>query len=326
MYSTVGLLKNAKKSGRLIGTHQKLDRVARRKLGTLLRKNEFFPGTEIILNFEGNRGPDGLKTKSPGVDEPMHMILPDRDDGALRELIINHQYNLRAALSGNNRSYEGIYQNQDKLESAQKKLSSAKASSNSKAAKRPKPDVFRSAFEAAWLAHSVVDGLTPPHHFPYQEAVSELMSDQEYVKIFGQPIKGIMPGHNFSEKARNNWLYLGPEGYMTKHIAFEYGAALLARSMSYRSLTPKITSAQLKNLDLIDEFYKSLHNVNQRDIYTRFRRYGWTRDLANECRDFLLPEMVRLIIIAWFTSLPRISAPTTTKTSAKKDKRHAKAH
>ncbi|MDO5480773.1 MAG: hypothetical protein Q4F60_00270 [Candidatus Saccharibacteria bacterium] len=290
MYSSVGLLKNAKKSGRLIGTHQKLDRVARRKLGTLLRKKDFFPSIEMILNFEGNRGPDGLKTKSPGVDEPMHMILPDDDDGVLRELIQNHLYNLRQALLGDNRSYEGIYQGKKQSKTLKKST---------------KPDVSRAAFEAAWLAHSVVDGLTPPHHFPYQEAVNELMSDQEYVKIFGQPVKGIMPGHNFSEKARNNWLYLGPEGYMTKHIAFEYGAALLARSMSYRSLTPKITLAELKKLDPIDEFYKTLHKINERDIYTRFRRYGWTRDLANECRHLLLPEMVRMIIIAWFAAIPR---------------------
>ncbi len=305
MYSTVGLLKNAKKSGRLIGTHQKLDRVARRKLGSFLRKNEYFPGIEAILNFEGNRGPDGLKTKSPGIDEPMHMILPDRDDGVLRELIINHQYNLRQALLGKNHSYEGIYKDASELNSVQTPKKSKLTNSPKKSLK---PDETRAAFEAAWIAHSVVDGLTPPHHFPYQEAVSELMSDQEYVKIFGQPIKGIMPGHNLPERARNNWLYLGPEGYMTKHIAFEYGAALLTRSMTYRALTPKITLAELKKLDLIDEFYKSLHNINQRDIYTRFRRYGWTRDLANECRTFLLPEMVRMIIIAWFTSLPKRSA------------------
>lgn len=289
MYSTVGLLKNAKRSGRITGTHQKLDRVARRKMNVLLKKDEHFPGIKEILKFEGMQGPDGLKRKSPGVDDPMHFIEPEHDNGELRKMILDHHYNLHRALKGNNRSYEGVFDDYPKIKS------------------NGKPDEVRAAFEAAWLAHVVTDGLTPAHHYPFQAAVEEMMSDLEYVKIFGQPIKGIMGGHNLPEMAKNNWQHWGPEGYMTKHIAFEYGVAVMASTMSGKAMLSnvKLDRKDLLKMDFIAEFYRSLDAVHQRDIYSRFRRSGWTTELANECHDFLLPEIVRMIIIAWFTAIPR---------------------
>ena len=267
MYSTVGLLRNSKKSGNLTGTHQKLDRVAREQLFQLVPADTFFPDAKEIIYFEGNRGPDGLKWKSPGVDEPMHFILPDADDGKLITMVLDHQYNLRRALK--------------------------------------KQDSTRAAFEAAWMAHAITDGLTPAHHYPYQEAVSELMSDKEYVKIFGKPFKGIMRGHNLFETARNNWLYLGPEGYMTKHIAFEHGVALIAASSSGRSLTPKLEPVNPDTLDLKREFYKSLHRIAHLDMYNRFLKTGWTNELAQESKEVLLPEIVRCITLGWYSCLPR---------------------
>src|ERR1035441_2898896 len=39
-------------------------------------------------------------------------------------------------------------------------------------------DRVRAAFEAAWLAHAVVDGLTPAHHYPYAEKLVELREDR----------------------------------------------------------------------------------------------------------------------------------------------------
>ena len=89
-----------------------------------------FPSIDEILNFEGIRGPDGLKRKSPGVDEPEHFIIPDKDDGVLIGYIRNHHWNLVRALRRKDRE--------------------------------------RAAFEAAWLAHAITDGLTPAHHYPFR--------------------------------------------------------------------------------------------------------------------------------------------------------------
>ncbi|MBQ3306489.1 hypothetical protein IJH02_03620 [Candidatus Saccharibacteria bacterium] len=266
MYSTVGLLKNSKKSGKLVGTHQKLDRIARASLMRLAPKGTFFPTIDHILHFEGNRGPDGLKWKSPGEDEPMHFLVPGHDDGSLMRIIKNHQYNLRKALK-------------DK-------------------------DEIRASFEAAWLAHAVTDGLTPAHHYPYQDAIEDLMSDKDYLKIFGKPVKGVMRGQNLANAARNNWLYWGPEGYMTKHIAFEYGVALVCASKRAKKLTPKIDEKELKDLDLKTEFYKSFEKINNLDMYARFRLKGWNNELASESVRILLPEIVRMIILAWYSALP----------------------
>ena len=272
MYSTVGLLKNSKHSGRLIGTHQKLDRAARFWFAKFAPKDTVFPAAKEIVYFEGTRGPDGLKRKSPGVDEPTHFILPDADDGRLIKDIMDHHHNLHLAVL-----------NQDKT---------------------------RTAFEAAWLAHAITDGLTPAHHFPYQKAVSELMSDKEYVTIFGQPVKGIMRGENFAQAARNNWIYWGVEGIMSKHIAFEYGEALVARAIPNRKLFPHLSQAELDRLkhydelDLKSEFYASLHRIHSLKMYDRFRAKGWTAELALESRQILLPEIVKMIVIGWLSSLP----------------------
>lgn len=268
MYSTVGLLKNAKKSGQMTGTHQKLDRIARRQLIKIMPPHGFFPGIEKILSFEGYRGPDGLKWKSPGVDEPMHFILPNHDDGKLMQMILDHQYNLHQALV--------------------------------------KKDEVRAAFEAAWMAHAITDGLTPAHHFPYQEAISELMSDKEYIKIFGKPLKGFMRGDSMMETVRNNWLYLGPEGYMTKHIAFEYGVALVAASATEKALTAGVEFVKPKNIDLSQEFHKALQRIHNLDMYSRFRNTGWTGELAIETKEILLPEIIRMIALGWYSSLPGV--------------------
>ena len=276
MYSTIGLLKNAKSGGKLTGTHQRLDRATRAWFGKLVPDVDF-PTSKEIIHFEGMRGPDGLKRKSPGSDEPMHFIIPDHDDGKLMKMILNHQYNLRRALKSGDR--------------------------------------VRASFEAAWMAHAITDGLTPAHHFPYEEAVSELMSEKEYATIFGQPIKGIMRGDNLAQTARNNWLYWGVEGLMTKHIAFEYGVAVVAAPLTNRALTPKLSAAELKklknyqDLDLKTEFYKSLKKVDDLKMYDRFRKQGWNAELALESKEILLPEIVKMTAIGWLSSLPKEKVP-----------------
>ena len=288
MYSTVGLLKNSKHSGRLVGTHQKLDRAARFWFSKYAGEEIFFPSSKQITYFEGTKGPDGLKRKSPGMDEPTHFIIPEADDGKLIGDIMNHHHNLRKALADH--------------------------------------DETRSAFEAAWLAHAVVDGLTPAHHFPYHQAVSELMSDKEYVTIFGQPVKGIMRGKTITQAARNNWLYWGVEGIMSRHIVFEYGAAMVARSMPNKKLFPRLDESEQQKLkdyhalDLKKEFYNSLSKIHALDMYNRFRKHGWTAELAKESKYILLPEIVKVVVIAWLASLPKETPENQPKQNLKESK------
>lgn len=269
MYSTLAIKKNSKKSGKLIGTHQKLDRIALKIFKKNLPKGVEFPDIELLLNFEGMGGPDGLKRKSPGVDEPVHFILPDNDDGKLIKLIEDHQYNLRKALK--------------------------------------KKDEVRTAFEAAWMAHAVTDGLTPAHHFPLIEAQQELMTEEEFVKVFGIPVKGIMHGQSTPETLRNNWLYWGADGYMSKHIAFEYGVAVMLSSLPEKQVMPKITKKEFCEAEIHEAFYSALKKIAKLDMYTRFRQNGWTTELAFETKDILLPEIIKAIVLTWASSLPHSS-------------------
>ena len=273
MYSTVGLLSSSPVAGKLTGTHQKLDRAARKLLGKHLPKGATFPTAKEIVYFEGTRGPDGLKRKSPGVDEPMHFIIPHDDDGQLIEYISNHHYNLVHALRSKNQT--------------------------------------RAAFEAAWLAHAITDGLTPAHHVPLVEYKDQLMTNKEFVKIFGAPIKGIMHGKNFLQTARHNWLYWGAGGGMSRHIAFEYGLAVMATSLPLKKLMPKdFKHEDLANIDYRREFYRSLDQVVKLDMYERFKREGWTAGLALDAQEVLFPVVVRTVTLAWASAVDQARHPS----------------
>ncbi|MBR5670143.1 hypothetical protein IKX12_03660 [Candidatus Saccharibacteria bacterium] len=267
MYATLDLFENSKHSGKLIGVHQKLDKAARKLLTRKIKSIDgSFPDIKEILHFEGSRGPDGIKKKSPGVDDPDYFIVPGKDDGVLFEIVMNHQHNLTEALKNKNRE--------------------------------------RAAFEAAWMAHALTDALTPAHHYPYRQVVDELMTDKDYKKLFGHPIKGIMRGETLLQAARNNWLYWGAGGVMTKHIAYEYGVAYIIAPIRLDRLMPKqLSSEELKNIDLKKEFYAALERIDYLKMYQHFLDSGWTTQLAVETREILIPEIVRLIVIGWASSI-----------------------
>lgn len=267
MYSTLGVNPNSKHSGELIGTHQKLDKSARWLLNKHLPiAQKKFPSIDEILYFEGIRGPDGLKRKSPGVDEPEHFIQPGKDDGVLIGYIRDHHYNLVEALKSGNKE--------------------------------------RAAFEAAWMAHAITDGLTPAHHYPYRKVVDELMSDKDYKKLFGVEVKGIMRGNNLTQAARNNWLYWGAGGVMTKHIAFEYGVAYTISQIPMKRLAPKnIKNDEYKNPDYEKVFYTALDRVAALNMYDRFLQKGWNTELIVETREKLIPEIIRAISLAWASAI-----------------------
>lgn len=297
MFSTTTIIKNSKLSGRVMGTHQRLDQSARRALTRSLLKGNYFPTSKEILHFEGMRGPDGLKRKSPGIDEPSHMLIQDStsenlghnvsDTRSIKELINDHYWNLVQALKSHN--------------------------------------AVRAAFEAAWLAHMITDGLTPAHHFPLSQVQDELMTDKEMMKFFGQPIKGIMHGRSTLETMRNNWLYWGAGGHMTKHIAYEYGVLMITAAMPPRALDTNLAFEDLQSLNIIDIFQKSLNEVQQHQIYTRFINDGWTTELARETKEFLLPEIVNAIALSWYTAAAEAyELKKTINTDQKSEVKHEK--
>jgi hypothetical protein len=250
-------------SGRLIGAHQKIDRVARRHLDRLLPGNHF-PAMKYILHFEGDNGPDGIKRKSPAHDEPWHFMQPfDVKDTQLIELVEDHYGKLIAAL---------------KTE-----------------------DSVRAAFEAAWLAHAIVDGLTPAHHYPYEEKLVELRlgSGIEDRKTIGKKL--IMPGQTTSHKLSNNWKMWGPKGLFTTHAAFEVGVAMVIAPLKLKIALPKkdkITAFEA--LSLRQWFRQQAQEVARLELYDDFYESGWTLQLARRIRTQLAPTLVQAVTLVWY--------------------------
>lgn len=273
MYS-FGPLPKQGKSGRHLGTHQKIDRVARKHLNQITQGTIEFPNIKDILHFEGSRGPDAIKLKSPGRDEPWHFIDPARpSDGHLLEDIHNHSSNLSAALR--------VQDNE------------------------------RAAFEAAWLAHAVVDGLTPAHHEPYKEQLSHMKQTDE--KKSRKVLRGkmVMTGDTNRDKIRNNWQYWGAKGIMTTHTMFEAGVATTSKPFKFNSGMPSEHELEEVEAGEFDTVYiRLVKEVSALDMYQQFKKNGWTSDLARISNRELLPRVITAVTLAWYEAYLNASKDT----------------
>ncbi len=261
MYS-FGPLPRQKRSGRVIGTHQKIDRVARRHLVTFLRPELSFPEIKDILHFEGSRGPDGLKLKSPNRDEPVHFIDPEHPDGELMTWIRHHSESLTLALR--------------------------------------EQDTVKASFEAAWLAHAVTDGLTPAHQEPYEEQISSLRHTDvdKRQRIKG---KVMMSGASRREIVRNNWEYWGAKGIMTTHTLFEAGVAIAAKPYKFETAMPSDHDIEhLAEEGFEHVYFRLLTEVSSLGMYDQFKKSGWTNQLARQTNQELLPRIIMAVILAWY--------------------------
>jgi hypothetical protein len=265
MYS--GMYIFSKHSGALVGAHQKIDRIARTGLAGLLRSPQDFPSSKEILQFEGINGPDGIKLKSPGKDEPWHFVDPlDMSDDQLAKILENHYHELVRALKAK--------------------------------------DTTRSAFEAAWLAHSLVDGLTPAHHFPFQQEMSKLRTAGKSQDRPTVTNKLIMSGENVRAKIRNNWQAWGPRGLYTTHIMFETGFATMIAPMGFRGVKVSQENVdELKGLGLPKWFSKQIQIVAAMKLYESFARRGWTIKLGRIARLQLAPLLVKDVTLIWWCAV-----------------------
>ncbi len=252
-------------TGRMVGGHQKIDRIARFMLKDLV-KNDRFPSSKRILRFEGINGPDAIKRKSPAKDEPWHYYSPfDDSDTRLINIISAHYDQLVIALK--------------------------------------KQDEVRAAFEAAWLAHAIVDGLTPAHHYPYEQKLAEIRGGKGLETRNTLKHKLIMPGTNRREQLRNNWKMWGPKGLLTTHGVFEWGVAviLIPLSASHAPLS-KGDLGELHTHGMLGLFRRKAKEVAALGIYESYMQTGWTPQLALKVRKKVVPAIIKVVALAWYAA------------------------
>lgn len=265
MYS--GLTIFTKYSGALIGAHQKIDKVARKQLTHIARMNSEFPEIKDILHFEGVNGPDGIKRKSPGVNEPWHYVDPfDENDTQINDLLNDHYSSLVKALKTKN--------------------------------------MTKAAFEAAWLAHAIVDGLTPAHHYPYEKELSKLRGGEGLETRVNYRKKVVMPGENRKAKVRNNWKMWGARGLFATHASFELGVATLIKPLTFKDSMPSPHDIDnIKKQTLVDFFNKTAREVAVLDMYDNFMKKGWTPKLAWQVRHKLGPTLIQAVSLTWYKAV-----------------------
>jgi hypothetical protein len=243
------------KSGAILGAHQKIDRVAYKYLSMITPSMDEFPDRKHILHFEGKNGPDGIKSKSPAKDEPWHFYDPfDEEDMQLLETIQDHYNELVKQL---------------------KKGSSERA-----------------AFDAAWLAHAIVDGLTPAHHFPYEENRDSIKN-----KIFIQ-------GDTKLESFKKSWALWGTGGLISMHFLFETGVAFIIAPLSMKKA--RITDSDLETLvdiGYLEWFKRSAREIAILNMYDRFQSNGWTPKLVRDVRNELAPVIIKTVTLVWYSAM-----------------------
>lgn len=253
-------------SGRLLGAHQKLNRLAYGSLRLLVKDVTAFPKIGSILHFEGANGPDAIKRKSPAKDEPRHFYSPfDSADTDLIDMIGVHYDQLVNALK--------------------------------------KKDEVRAAFEAAWLAHAIVDGLTPAHHFPYEEKLLELRGGGASEGRSSYKDKLLMPGETRRAQLHNNWKMWGSKGLLSTHFLFEWGVAALIAPVSLKHIkVGEKDVAELYQYGVLELFRSKAKEINGLDMYQRYYKSGWTPQLARQVRNHLAPTIVKMVALAWYAA------------------------
>jgi len=252
-------------SGNAGGAHQRIDRVAKRHLVHHVGHATFFPSIKTILHFEGKNGPDGIKSKSPSVDEPWHFIDPKAGiEDQLVIAITDHMHNLSVALKVK--------------------------------------DEIRAGFEAAWLSHAIVDGLTPAHHFPLADKVEELWGKPHHERSSKRD-KIIIKGENTLDTFSKNWQYWGTSGIFTAHFLYEWGVSTTIAVGGFSDIG--ITDADFKRIEkegYLPYFLESLRAVDEMGTYQEFMRTGWSAYLARVTKKELAPLIMKNVCLAWYAA------------------------
>ncbi len=249
----------------VLRAHQKIDKVAYRHLSDITDCSKLFTYRDIV-HFEGHRGPDSPRLKKGGGQPPWHFYDPDGKNEDYFRVVKSH--------------YDAL-------------LKEVKLG-----------DRNRAGFDAAWLAHALVDGLTPAHHYPYEEQLEELRSENKSTR---ETVRGhfIVKGKNFRETVWKSSQLIGPKGLLTTHTTFEAGAAtIILPLLLIKATLPEEVLDKVDGYDSLVEYFKLyVSEIDAFHMYERFYRKGWTPSLSLDIRRELAPRMVNIVTLAWYCAL-----------------------
>lgn len=254
--------------------HQKLDRVALKHLRQLLPADNAFPTFRQIARFEAGHGPDGAKLKRHSeTEQPWHFIDPhDAADSELNEQISFHYNELVAALR--------------------------------------QRDQVGAAFQAAWLAHALVDGLTPAHHHPYEAELLKLRGGEPHHTRKGLVGRLYVQSDTLRQSVRRSVKLIGPKGLLTTHALFEAGAYAIIAPLKLRTGAPSSAEVEaVTQQGVLNMFQDLVREVAGFHIYDRFYARGWTQALSQDVKRELAPRMVRMITLAWYAAYYEAERP-----------------
>lgn len=246
--------------------HQKLDRVALRHLKQLLPEDGFFPAYRQIVRFEAGHGPDGTKLKRKGEGaQPWHFVDPHTiEETEFHDQLQFHYDELVRMLR--------------------------------------QRDEVGAAFQAAWLAHALVDGLTPAHHHPYEAALVDLRGEAPETRK-GLVGRAYVRGGTLRSSISKSFKLVGPKGLLTTHALFEAGAYAIIAPLKLRAAAPSSVDIEsVINRGVVPVFKEIAKEVAGFHMYDRFYARGWTTTLSQDVKHELAPRMARMVTLAWYAA------------------------
>jgi len=164
-------------------------------------------------------------------------------------------------------------------------------------------NVERASCEAAWMAHAIVDGLTPAHHYPLADKIEELFGMPHHERSSVKE-KNIIKGHNRRDTLSKNWQYWGKRGIFMNHFMFEFGVATAILGNNFGKIVINDDDiAKLSKHGYLKTFEDIMVQIVKLGTYEEYSKNGWSRELAKTVRLELVPLIVEAVILGWYSSI-----------------------
>ena len=149
----------------------------------------------------------------------------------------------------------------------------------------------------------MTDGLTPAHHYPLEEKLTEFHGEKGLEARDSRRKKIVLPGETRRHQLRNNWEYWGTKGVMTTHFAFELGVMTTLAAQRYQVSYFHLQQGDVTAKTFRTRYMDVVSRIAVMKMYEEFTQKGWTRHLARETRQVLIPLIVEMVALAWLVAV-----------------------